>query len=155
VRARTLAVLVCGAMVSLGAMWTVGVAGASTSRPTLGSRSYPPPGYGGRFPGFGTVAPRLVSANGDPNSVVSDVRWTSWGAKQAMGLGKSAEFAPRGGYLSGLFPVELVATDLGRCSAHGPIVYRRLRRRDKQGNGRWSAWSYWPDVQYPKPQTLC
>jgi hypothetical protein len=109
-------------------------------------------GFGGPFPGFGSVEPRTVSANGDPNSIVSDVRWQTWRADQAVGYGKSSEFAPHGGYLSGRFRVELIASDPGRCTASGPIVYRRLRRRDIQGNGQWSAWTYWPD--YGKA-TLC
>jgi hypothetical protein len=38
-------------------------------------------------------APRVVNANGDPNSVVVQVHWKHWGAKQALGYGKSREFA--------------------------------------------------------------
>ena len=71
-------------------------------------------------------------------------------------MGLSAEPAPEGGYLPGYFPVELHAQDLGRCHPGGPIVYRRLARRDTLGPGKgWSHWSLWPDVQYPKRQLLC
>ena len=135
----------------------VGVAsGAAPRRPTLGSKSYPGPGFSGRFPGFGSVTPRLVSANGDPNSVVHGVHWRHWGSAVATGMGLSAEPAPEGGYLPGYFPVELHAQDLGRCHPGGPIVYRRLARRDTLGPGKgWSHWSLWPDVQYPKRQLLC
>jgi hypothetical protein len=131
--------------------------GATVSHsPTLGSKSYPPPGYGGRWPGFGSVAPKLVDAEGDPNSVVHGVHWTHWGRTVALGVGKSAEFAPHGGYLPGYYPVQLRAEDLGRCRRGGPIVYRHLARRDQLGPGKgWSAWSLWPDIEYPKPQLLC
>jgi hypothetical protein len=124
--------------------------------PTLGSTDYPGPGFPGPFPGFGTVAPKVVSANGDPNSIVSKLHWTGWGHREAKGFGASYEFAPRGGYLPGLFPVQLRASDLGRCTSNGPTVYRRLRRRDRiDGGTKWSAWSAWPDISYPHPQLLC
>jgi hypothetical protein len=129
---------------------------ARRARPTLGSRSYPGPGFPARFPGFGTVAPRLVSANGDANSRVSGVRWIGWGNAQAKGFGASHEFAPQGGYRQGLFPVQLRASDLGRCHRNGPIVYRHLWRRDRiDGGAAWSPWSAWPDISHPRAQLLC
>jgi hypothetical protein len=131
-------------------------ADAARQAPTLGSRNYPGAGFPGRFPGFGTVAPRLISANGDANSRVSSIRWTGWGNAEAKGFGDSYEFAPQGGYLQGLFPVQLRATDLGRCHRNGPIVYRHLWRRDRiDGGAAWSPWSAWPDVAYPRRQLLC
>lgn len=124
--------------------------------PTLGSPNYPGPGFPAPFPGFGTVAPKVVSANGDPNSIVSKLRWIGWGRREAKGFGDSHEFAQHGGYLPGLFPVQLRASDLGRCTRNGPIVYRRLWRRDKiDGGTRWSPWSAWPDLSFPRPQLLC
>jgi hypothetical protein len=132
------------------------VAQARTLLPTLGSKSYPGAGFGSRFPGFGTVAPRLVSANGDANSSVYSVRWSGWGGREAKGSGSSYEFAPHGGYLPGRFPVQLRASYLGRCRAGGPLVYRHLWRRDRVNNGAsWSPWALWPDVSYPGPQLLC
>jgi hypothetical protein len=124
--------------------------------PTLGSTTYPGHGFPGRFPGFGTVAPRVVSANGDANSRVSSVRWVGWGNGEARGAGESYEFAPQGGYLPGLFPVQLRATDLGRCRPNGPVVYRHLWRRDRINGGvAWSPWTAWPAISYPRPQLLC
>ncbi len=124
--------------------------------PTLGSKHYPGPGSPTPFPGFGTVAPKVVSANGDPNSRVSAIHWIGWGRGEAKGFGASYEFAPQGGYLPGLFPVQLRASDLGRCARNGPIVYRRLWRRDRVDRGAvWSPWSAWPDISYPRPQLLC
>jgi hypothetical protein len=124
--------------------------------PTLGSARYPGAGFPSPFPGFGTVAPKLVSANGDPNSTVRGISWSGWGKGEAKGLGVSNELAPRGGYLPGLFPVQLRASDLGRCRPSGPLVYRHLWRRDRIEDGRvWSSWTLWPDVSYPRPQVLC
>ena len=129
---------------------------AGSRPPTLGSKSYPGKGFPSRLPGFGAVAPRLVSANGDANSIIEHVRWVGWGKRDALGYGSSYEFASAGGYLPGMFPVELRATDRGRCRPNGPIVYRRLLRRDRiDGGTAWSSWAAWPDVSYPRPQLLC
>jgi hypothetical protein len=124
--------------------------------PSLGSGSYPGAGFPERFPGFGTIAPKLISANGDPNSIVSGIHWTGWGRAEARGFGSSYESAPQGGYLPGLFPVQLRASDLGSCRRNGPVVYRHLLRRDRVNAGAaWSTWTAWPDVSYPHPQLLC
>jgi hypothetical protein len=129
---------------------------AARQSPTLGSRSYPGAGFPGRFPGFGAVAPRLISANGDANSRVSSIHWKGWDSSEAHGFGASYEFAPQGGYLPGLFPVQLRASDLGRCRRGGPVVYRHLWRHDRiDGGTAWSSWAAWPDVSYPRPQLLC
>jgi hypothetical protein len=126
-------------------------ANAVSPRPTLGQRS----GNYRMIFGLGTVAPATVNGNGDPNSIVKDIRWRGWGKASAHGSGKSYEFAASGGYLPGLFPVQLIATDLGHCTANGRLVYRHLERRDKGGNGRWSSWTAWPNLNYPKHQLLC
>jgi hypothetical protein len=134
--------------------------GASTGEakqhaPTLGSAHYAK-AIGGPHPGFGTVAPKLVDGNGDPGSVVHDVRWTHWGSADALGYGKGYVLALGGGYLPGLYPLQLRAADLGPCRRGGPAVYRQLWRREIWGPGKgWSSWSQWPDIEYPKPQLLC
>jgi hypothetical protein len=124
---------------------------AVAPKPLLGSRSY----AHGRVLGLGSVAPKVINANGDANSVVLSIHWRHWGAGRAYGYGESHEFAPHGGYLPGLFPVQLIASDLGRCSSRGPLVYRHLRRRDRGGSGTWSSWTSWPPLQYPAQQLLC
>ncbi len=108
------------------------------------------------WPGFGKIAPKFVSAEGDANSVVKDIHWKDWGHAKAVGFGKSYEFARQGGYLPGLWPVQLHAQDLGRCYPGGPIVYRRLARRDTRAPSRsWYHWALWPNDNYPKRQLLC
>jgi hypothetical protein len=143
--AFVLAVVIGGACPSI-------VTAKSRREPTLGSTSssiY-------TFPGIGKVAPRTVNAQGDANSVVLHIRWKHWGRAKAAGFGESYEFAPHGGYLPGLWPVELHAQDLGRCYPGGPLVYRRLARRDTRAPGHsWYHWALWPDLQYPKRQLLC
>jgi len=149
---------ISAAVVLTALMVLLAAPGARAGRqlPTLGSHSYPGAGFPGRFPGFGTVAPRLISANGDANSRVSRIRWTGWGRPEARGFGSSYEFAPQGGYLPGLFPVQLRASHLGRCRRNGPLVYRHLQRRDRIDAGTaWSPWTAWPDISYPHPQVLC
>ncbi len=132
------------------------VAGAAQQPPTLGSVHYAKT-IGGPSPGFGTAAPKVVNANGDPGSVVYDVRWAGWGHAQAIGDGKSYAPGAHGGWTGTLIPTELRATDLGRCQPAGAVVYRHLwiRAKGVPGSHGWTAWSQWPDINYPKPQLLC
>jgi hypothetical protein len=130
------------ALICIGA-WS---AEAKQNVPTLGSKRYPPQGYGGPRPGFGTIAPKLVSANGDPGSVVYDLRWRHWGSAQTIGYGKTYAPGPHGGWTSRLVPSELRASDLGRCLPGHPIVYRHLEFRSGKGR-HWGEWPY--------PQPLC
>ncbi|MGO8905157.1 MAG: hypothetical protein ACLQMH_05970 [Solirubrobacteraceae bacterium] len=134
----------------------VGVADATQRLPTLGSAAYAKI-IGGPSSGFGTVAPKVVNANGDPGSVVYDLRWTGWGRAQTVGNGKSYAPGANGGWSGTLVPTELRATDLGRCRPGGPVVYRHLwfRARGEPGVHGWTPWSQWPDIEYPKPQFLC
>ena len=131
-------------------------AGAAASLPTLGSAHYATR-IGGPSPGFGTAAPSRLDANGDPGSVVYSVRWSGWGRTTAFGHGKSYAPGLHGGWTSTLLPVELRASDLGRCRAGGPRVYRRLsiRAHGEPGVRGWTPWSQWPDINYPAPQSLC
>lgn len=112
---------------------------------------------GGPSPGFGTVAPNEVNANGDPGSVVYDLRWTGWGSSQTVGNGKSYAPGAHEGWTGRLIPTQLRANDLGRCEPGGPIVYRHLwtRAEGVPGVHGWTAWSQWPEIAYPKPQRLC
>jgi hypothetical protein len=131
-------------------------AGAARQLPTMGSAHYAKT-IGGSSPGFGTVAPKTVNANGDPGSVVYDLRWAGWGRTETVGNGKTYAPGAHGGWTGTLVPTELRATDLGRCRPGDPVVYRHLWIRAKQGPGArgWTAWTQWPDIAYPKPQLLC
>jgi hypothetical protein len=131
-------------------------AGATQQLPTLGSAHFAKT-IGGPSPGFGTVAPKVLNANGDPGSVVYDLHWAGWGHAQAVGNGGSYAPAAHGGWTTTLVPTELRATDLGRCRPGGPFVYRQLwlRAKAEPGAHGWTPWSQWPNIDYPKPQLLC
>ena len=79
------------------------VAEGAAHLPTLGSARYAK-AIGGASPGFGTVAPKVVNANGDPGSVVYDLRWAGWGRAQAVGNGKSYAPGTHGGWSGTLVP---------------------------------------------------
>jgi hypothetical protein len=132
------------------------IAGATQQLPTLGSAHYAKT-LGGSSPGFGTVAPKTVNANGDPGSVVYDLSWAGWGRSQSVGNGKTYAPGAHGGWTATLIPTELRATDLGRCKPGGPMAYRKLWLRAKgvPGVHGWTPWTQWPDTSYPKPQLLC
>jgi hypothetical protein len=141
---------------ALTTTWISAAVAARHHAPTLGTKNYPPPGDGPRRVGFGTLAPKVIDAEGDPNSVIHGIHWTHWGSAVATGFGLTAEFASHGGCLPGYYRVELHAQDLGRCYPGGPLVYRRLARRDTRAPGSgWYHWALWPDVQYPQRQLLC
>ena len=131
-------------------------AAAKPTEPTLGSTAYAKK-IGGSSPGFGTVKPKVVNANGDPGSVVYRLYWTGWGSAQALGYGRSYAPGANGGWTLRLIPAELRATDLGRCSPGGPVVYRHLwtRANGVPGVHGWTPWAQWPEITYPKPQLLC
>ena len=83
-----------------------------------------------------------------------DLHWTGWGRAETIGTGKSFAPGAHGGWTGTLVPTELRATGLGRCRRGGPPVYRQLWVRAKrvpEAHG-WTAWSEWPDLNYPKPQ---
>jgi hypothetical protein len=124
-----------------------GAAAADGNRrpPTLGSARFAKM-IGGRSSGFGTVAPKVVNANGDPGSVVYELRWAGWGRAQTVGDGKSYAPGANGGWSGTRVPTELRATDLGRCWPGGPVVYRRLwfRATGEPGVHGWTPWSQWP-----------
>jgi hypothetical protein len=107
----------------------------------LGASDFASPG--GR--GWGKFKPRTIDNGGVPSGLVSKIRWRGWGKRIARGRGRTSIYKPRGGYYPGLVPVELRASNLGRCSSGGPLAYRHLSFRvpSKPGGrfGRWLAWS--------------
>jgi hypothetical protein len=78
-----------------------------------------------KLPGFGRVAPRVISYGGDPTSVVARIHWTHWGASEAIGTGESDWVWP--GTCVGCnreSSVRVVAFHLGEC--HGHASYNAL-----------------------------
>jgi hypothetical protein len=94
--------------------------------------------------GFGTAHPADIYNGGDPSGHVTHIRWTDWGPTVATGVGLNAILQPQGGYYPGLVTIQLRAYDIGRCTAHGPLAYRKLSAREpsRPGGplGPWSAW---------------
>jgi hypothetical protein len=95
--------------------------------------------------GWGTAQPAKIFNGGDPSGLVTQIHWTHWGGKAAIGHGLNAIFKPHGGYYRQLVHIELRAYDLGRCSSHGPRAYTRLSGREpsRPGGplGKWFSWS--------------
>ncbi len=127
------------AVSSVDAMSRASMARASGSI-VLGSTSY----YAPQSRGWGTVKPRMIFNGGDPSGLVSGIRWQHWGQTSAIGWGVTAIFKPAGGYYSKLVRAELRATDIGRCTAAGPLAYRRLSIRvPARPGGPLRPWSPW------------
>jgi hypothetical protein len=124
--------------------WTVPVwaAGATSSSGTivLGSKSYRAPSGSG----WGKVKPAKIFNGGDPSGLVWKIRWQHWGQPTAIGWGSTYIPRPTGNYYPAV-QAELRATDIGRCSAGGPLAYRRLSIRVPSRPGGalrpWTAWS--------------
>lgn len=110
-------------------------------RVVLGSRSFAGP-YGG---GFGASRPSDISNNGTGHGSLFRVRWRSWGGFTAYATALIPVLAPNGSYYPRLLRGELRATDVGRCTANGPLAYRQLwyrtPRRPGGPLGRWRRWS--------------
>jgi hypothetical protein len=101
--------------------------------------------------GWGTYKPPEIFNGGDPSGMVSGIHWKDWGKKDAKGIGKTSIFMPGGGYYPGLVSADLRTSDLGHCTAGGPLAYEHLSVREpsKPGGplGPWSSWS--------ESKTLC
>jgi hypothetical protein len=137
---KTLAIAAVCALAAVMAT-TALATGTNSSKVVLGSKAFA--GSGGE--GWGTVRPKTIFNGGDPSGLVSKIHWKSWGGKSASGVGLNAIFKPGGGYYGKRVHIELRATDLGRCTAKGPLAYRKLMAREpsKPGgkDGKWFAWS--------------
>jgi hypothetical protein len=117
------------------------VSWAAGQRVVLGSRAFAGP-HGA---GWGTARPSEIFNGGDPSGLVTHIHWASWGGASALGSGKNAIFKPQGGYYRQLATIQLRATDEGRCTATGPLAYKKLYVRvpSRPGGplGKWFLWS--------------
>jgi len=106
----------------------------------LGSSVFAQP-YG---EGWGSSRPSLISNGGDPSGHVWHIHWSSWGGPAAFGTGLTAIFKPGGGYYNQLVRIQLKATDVGRCTANGPLAYQQLWVREpSRPGGPLASWFPW------------
>jgi hypothetical protein len=133
-------VLIAAALIPALLAAAVSAATASTATVVLGSSAFAAPDGAG----WGKPHPSEIFNGGDPSGLVTHIQWSSWGGATASGHGLNAIFKPNGGYYGKLVTIELHAYDKGRCTAHGPIAYRRLSVREpaRPGGplGPWESW---------------
>ena len=96
--------------------------------------------------GWGEVAPAVISNGGAAASgTVSQIHWTTWGGKLAVGQGLHPEYTPHGGYYPKPLTMEVRASEIRRCQPGGRLVYTRftVREQVRPGGpmGKWSAWA--------------
>ncbi|HLH65068.1 MAG TPA: hypothetical protein VKV27_05155 [Solirubrobacteraceae bacterium] len=93
---------------------------AALAAPTLGL-----PSVAANGAGFGRVRPREISYGGDPTSLVTGVRWSSWGGARAVGHGVADWVWP--GWCVACGGVRLHATvvafGLTTCDGHSAYAY--------------------------------
>ena len=137
---------------SCGLLTLVAVASAAGRGPTadspaartagavvLGSK-----GFASRGAGWGNAHPSRIFNGGDPSGLVTHIQWTRWGDSVASGRGLSSIYERRGGYYPQLVAVELRASNLGHCTAGGPLAYRRLSIRVlSHPAGKLGPWMLW------------
>jgi hypothetical protein len=133
-------VVVVAAVGASAGLWAAVVGATAPARIVLGAKAFAPRGVG-----FGTVKPKEIFNGGDPSGLIQDISWRHWGSSSATGTGKTSIFKPGGGYYPELVGAQLKASNLGHCTAHGPLAYRRLEAREpsRPGGqlGRWFLWS--------------
>lgn len=145
------------ALVAVGApsandKWATSRAAAASSTaarvPTLGAKVF----AGRSGIGWGAYRPSEISNGGDPTGVVQAIHWESWGGPTAIGYGTGWYVGPNSIVADGTpGRTELRGSDLGHCTARGPLAYEHLEvRGPAPPGGRLGAWSSWSGAK-----TLC
>jgi Low-density lipoprotein receptor repeat class B len=115
----------------------------SSKLPILfGTRDYMSGAYA---QGWGEVAPPVISNGGaSASGTISQIHWSSWGGKVAVGRGLNPAFKPQGGYYRKPVVIELRASVPMRCKPGGRLVYTRftVREQVRPGGpmGKWFGW---------------
>lgn len=90
--------------------------------------------------GWGEVAPAVISNGGhSPSGTISDIHWTSWGGKVAVGRGLNPECGD-----CKRVAIDLRASVIRRCRRGGRLVYARFSTREPEKGGplgKWGAWA--------------
>lgn len=136
--------LLCGCL-ALGLLLCVSsgqaASGHGNGKIVLGSKKF----VGKYGKGFGRRKPSTIFNGGDPNGLVTEIRWEHWGASVATARGRGSQFKPEGGYYSKHVIVRLRALKLGRCPGSSTRAYTQLmaqfQRRPGGKFGRWFLWS--------------
>jgi len=96
--------------------------------------------------GWGLCAPKRIDGGGQASLQAWNLRWSGWGRATATATGISGVWST--GEVDGVGGddrIQLRAMDIGKCSAHGPLAYRRLEIRSpvRIGGplGRWRNWN--------------
>jgi len=110
--------------------------------PKLGSKVF----AGQSGVGWGTYKPSEIFNGGDPTGRVQEIHWSSWGGPTAIGYGTGWYVGPNSDVADGRpARTELRASNLGRCTASGPLAYRHLDVRGPAPPGvklgPWHSWS--------------
>ena len=116
----------------------------------LGSAAYWP---AGNTRGFGAAHPSQLNTNGDPSGIVLQISWHDWGSATATGIGQTYLPKPSGGYYPGTVPIELRATDLGRCGSvagYRQLLFRVPAQPGGAPTGPWQLWANATDLCQPR-----
>jgi hypothetical protein len=119
------------------------VAGASAAATpvTLGSKRFA--SEVPQYLGAGRVRPKVIGDGNTCEGQASNLKWKRWGGKRATATGNMCD-SPDGctSACAQQSTAQAVAYDLGRCTPHGPRVYRRAKVRVRDvDTGEWSRWS--------------
>lgn len=124
---------------------TLSQAGAANTTVVLGRTNVVQYGIG-----WGTVRPSLIFNGGDPSGRAWHLKWRGWGATSAYALGRTTIPHRGGNYYPKSGVIELRASDIGRCSPHGPRAYTQLQVREAVRPGgrltRWGPWGGWKTI---------
>jgi hypothetical protein len=116
-------------------------ASPSASRVTLGSKRFA--SEVPQYQGAGRVRPKVIGDGNTCEGQASQLKWKHWGSKRATATGSMCD-SPQGctSACAQQSSAQAVAYDRGRCTAHGPRVYRRAKARVRDvDTGEWSTWS--------------
>ncbi len=137
---RTAALVLLAGAAALALLGGASVAHGKGGGVRLGSKEFAPNGQG-----FGRIKPATIFNGGDPNGLVTKIKWKGWGKSSARGHGKGAGFKPGGGYYSKPVIVHLRAYKLGHCGKSHKRAYKKLQVQfeKKPNSGKFGKWGDW------------
>jgi hypothetical protein len=157
IRRRKSVVGVAGIAAGLSALLALASGGAAIANaarspsshatvPVLGSKKFDLPAGSG----FGTAHPKKIDNGGDPSGIAYGLSWAHWGHATSIAHGTTNVPKRSGGYYAHRGRIEFRASDLGSCSASGPLAYRHLHARVAAPGKSFGKWFAWGDAK-----TIC